>query len=208
PSPPARHFSHSAGASRPGSARVRDHSRRGGPHRRRAAHERRNALPLDRADGRAGTHHRGRQASRRRRRAAALLPADVAGQCCRARRGGATVGSRTARATTRADAGYDMRRLYRALLYLYPRRFREEYGEELWRAFEQSARNRSMLGKVGAAVSDVIPNAIAAHWDILRHGAEAGTTWPAFGSDIRFACRQIRTAPLLAGAVIGRLRLG
>ena len=101
-----------------------------------------------------------------------------------------------------------MRRLYRALLFLYPRRFREEYGEELWRAFDETARRRSSLGRVAAALSDVIPNAVAAHWDILRHGAAAGTTWPAFGSDIRFAFRQIANAPLVSGVVIAVLALG
>jgi len=101
-----------------------------------------------------------------------------------------------------------VRRLYRALLHLYPRRFSEEYGEELWRAFEQSARHRSTLGRLAAALSDVMPNAIAAHWDVLRHGAAAGTTWPAFGSDIRFAFRQIKAAPLVSGVVIAVLALG
>ena len=99
-------------------------------------------------------------------------------------------------------------RLYRALLFLYPRRFREEYGAELCRAFDETARGRSTLGRVLAAVNDVVPNAIAAHWDILRNGAAAGTTWPAFGSDIRFAFRQIAAAPLISGVIIAVLALG
>src|SRR5262249_11316010 len=49
---------------------------------------------------------------------------------------------------------------------------------------------------------------IAAHWDILRHGAAAGTTWPAFGSDIRFAFRQIAAAPFISGVIIAVLALG
>ena len=99
-------------------------------------------------------------------------------------------------------------RLYRALLLLYPRRFREEYGHELCRAFEEATRGQSSLRRTVAALADVLPNAIGAHWDILRHGAAAGTTWPAFGSDIRFAVRQIKTAPLVSSVMIAVLAVG
>ncbi|HEY7394781.1 MAG TPA: ABC transporter permease, partial [Gemmatimonadaceae bacterium] len=47
-----------------------------------------------------------------------------------------------------------------------------------------------------------------AHWDVLRHGAAAGTTWSAYGSDVRFAFRQIAAAPLLSGVIIAVLALG
>lgn len=58
------------------------------------------------------------------------------------------------------------------------------------------------------AIADVVPNAIAAHWDILRHGAAAGTVVPAFAGDVRFALRQIRRTPLLSGVIIGVIALG
>ena len=99
-------------------------------------------------------------------------------------------------------------RLYRALLYLYPRRFREEYADELCHAFGERTRTRSSLRRAWAAFADVVPNAIGAHWDVLRHGAAAGTTWSAYGSDIRFAFRQIAAAPLLSGVIIAVLALG
>ena len=42
-------------------------------------------------------------------------------------------------------------RLYRALLWLYPQRFREEYGAELCRAFEDGVQGRSGLFRFAAA---------------------------------------------------------
>ncbi len=58
-------------------------------------------------------------------------------------------------------------RLYRALLRLYPASFRAEYSAELARTFEDTVRDRGRLGGLFAAIGDVIPNAIAAHWEIL-----------------------------------------
>ncbi len=101
-----------------------------------------------------------------------------------------------------------MTRFYRALLRLYPERFREEYGDELCRAFVERTRGRSRLATVAAAIGDVVPNAIAAHWDILRHGSGAGLTWPAFSGDIRYALRQIARAPLLSGVIIAVIAIG
>jgi len=99
-------------------------------------------------------------------------------------------------------------KFYRALLALYPERFRDEYGDELCRAFAERMRGRSWPVVIGAAIADVVPNAVAAQWDILRHGAAAGTTVPAFSGDVRFALRQIRRAPLLSGVVIAVIALG
>ena len=79
-----------------------------------------------------------------------------------------------------------LERFYRALLYLYPASFRNEYGRALTATFV--ARLRDMSGPVrtlrGAlvAVGDVVPNAIAAHWEILRQ-------------DVRYAARSLRTSP-------------
>jgi putative ABC transport system permease protein len=63
-------------------------------------------------------------------------------------------------------------RFYRALLWLYPQSFRTEYAAELCAAFGARFTGRSgvlsTLQMVGAALGDVVPNAAAVHWDILR----------------------------------------
>ena len=66
--------------------------------------------------------------------------------------------------------------LYRALLRLYPASFRDEYGEEMLRAFEESTRGQGRVAATLAAVGDVVPNALLAHWEILRQ-------------DLRYAAR-------------------
>jgi predicted permease len=71
---------------------------------------------------------------------------------------------------------------YRALLRLYPAAFRAEYGEELCEVFAEQSRERSRAGAIAAAILDVVPNALAAHYDILRQ-------------DLRFAWRTMRRAP-------------
>ena len=57
---------------------------------------------------------------------------------------------------------------YRALLRLYPRSFRVEYTEELERTFEMRNRGRHAFARANAALIDVVPNALAAHWELLR----------------------------------------
>jgi len=78
-----------------------------------------------------------------------------------------------------------LERLYRALLYLYPASFRNEYGRALTATFVARLRDISgparTLRGVLAAVGDVAPNAIAAHWEILRQ-------------DMRYAGRSLRTS--------------
>lgn len=68
---------------------------------------------------------------------------------------------------------------YRALLRLYPASFRAEYGDELCAAFADTAGNASPARAAGAAIADVIPNAIATHIDILRQ-------------DLRYAGRTLK----------------
>src|SRR5262245_38613684 len=58
--------------------------------------------------------------------------------------------------------------VYRALLRLYPASFRAEYGAELLRFFAESNRGRGPVATTFAAIRDVVPNALAAHWAILR----------------------------------------
>ena len=57
---------------------------------------------------------------------------------------------------------------YRALLRLYPRSFRVEYADELERTFELRNRGRHAFARARAALWDVVPNALAAHWELLR----------------------------------------
>ena len=57
---------------------------------------------------------------------------------------------------------------YRALLRLYPASFRAEYASELTRTFETQMRDRGPWTGVLAAIGDVVPNALAAHWEILK----------------------------------------
>ena len=101
-----------------------------------------------------------------------------------------------------------MSRFYRALLVLYPARFREEYGSELSRTFDDATRGKSVGVVIRAALADVIPGAMHAWWSIIRHGAGGGMALPTAGADVRFAFRQIRRAPLFSGVVIGVIALG
>src|SRR3954466_10668250 len=58
--------------------------------------------------------------------------------------------------------------VYRALLRLYPSSYRAEHGSELLRTFMESNRGRGAVAGTLAAIADVIPNALLAHWEILR----------------------------------------
>src|SRR4030095_5654327 len=59
--------------------------------------------------------------------------------------------------------------VYRALLRLYPSSYRAEHGSELLRTFMESNRGRGTVAGTVAAIGDVVPNALVAHWEILRH---------------------------------------
>ena len=75
---------------------------------------------------------------------------------------------------------------YRLLLRLYPAGFRVEYQHDLTDAFAERARSyRGVLApaqRVIAALADVVPNAAAAHWELLRQ-------------DVRYAARSLRRTP-------------
>jgi predicted permease len=80
-------------------------------------------------------------------------------------------------------------RLYRILLYLYPASFRAEYGEEICTVF--ATEKKSFF----AAFCEVLRNAPAVHWDILRQ-------------DLRYTARTLRRAPGFAVVAILILALG
>ena len=90
-------------------------------------------------------------------------------------------------------------RFYRALLRFYPASFRREYESELCAAFDERARQYSgpfaVVARIVMAVGDVVPNALAAHLEIL-------------GRDFRFALRAARHAPGFALTTILVVALG
>jgi predicted permease len=85
--------------------------------------------------------------------------------------------------------------LYRALLRLYPASFRADYAAELHRTFQDSVRDRGPMMASLAAIGDVVPNAIAAHWEIL-------------GQDLRYTARTLRKSRGFATAAVIVTALG
>lgn len=85
--------------------------------------------------------------------------------------------------------------LYRALLHLYPAGFRAEYGEELTAVFADRLREVSPLRAMLGAIADVVPNAIAAHMDVLRQ-------------DLKYAVRTFRRLPGFTLTAIAVVALG
>lgn len=92
-----------------------------------------------------------------------------------------------------------MMRLYRFLLHLYPSSFRAAYGEEMHAIF--AARRREAAGSVSVAglwvgtFFEIVANAAAAHWDILKQ-------------DLRYTTRALRRAPGFAVAAVLVVSLG
>jgi predicted permease len=76
-------------------------------------------------------------------------------------------------------------RFYRALLHLYPASFRAEYGEEMCALYATDVENASFFGAILLAIGaffDVLSNAAAVHWDILRQ-------------DLRYSARTLARTP-------------
>jgi predicted permease len=85
-------------------------------------------------------------------------------------------------------------RVYRWLLRLYPRDFRDEYGEEM----SLLVRARTAEGPVKLwwqVLGDLVFHAPKEHWSTLKQ-------------DLRYAVRTLRRAPTLAATVIATLALG
>src|SRR5215468_10226317 len=99
-------------------------------------------------------------------------------------------------------------RFYRNLLRLYPSWFRAEYGDELSRTFAERTRGRRAFVRMTLAIADVVPNALATHWGILRRGAASGLTPPAIAGDIRFALRQMARTRLISAVIIAVIAVG
>jgi predicted permease len=88
-----------------------------------------------------------------------------------------------------------MSAVYRALLRLYPASFRAEYESELTRTWQESVRERGQFGAMLSAIGDVVPNAIGAHWEILRQ-------------DLRYTARTLSASRGFAAAAILITALG
>ncbi len=90
-------------------------------------------------------------------------------------------------------------RFYRALLHLYPISFRREYGAEMSALYDVRRRQAgSGFGAVVlwlATVVEVIANAAAVHWDVLRH-------------DLRYTVRTLVRSPGFALTAILVTALG
>src|ERR1039457_1304000 len=90
-------------------------------------------------------------------------------------------------------------RLYRALLHFYPASFHAEYGEEMVSVF--SARRRDVTNPLSvlmlwiAGFFEILFNAIAVHWDMLRQ-------------DLRYTTRTLVRSPGFAITAILVVALG
>jgi predicted permease len=94
---------------------------------------------------------------------------------------------------------------YRTLLRLYPRSFRVEYAQELERTFEMRTRGRGPIAAAITALADVIPNALALHWDLLRQDLAYAAR--AFSRTPGFALTAILVVALGVGANTAALTL-
>lgn len=85
-------------------------------------------------------------------------------------------------------------RVYRWLLRLYPRDFREEYGYEMSSMFRARAADRS-LGLWFQVLGDLVVHAPREHWSSAKE-------------DLRYACRQLWRGPGFSAVVIATLAVG
>jgi putative ABC transport system permease protein len=93
----------------------------------------------------------------------------------------------------KGDAMKTAERIYRWLLRLYPRDFREEYGEEMSLLFRSRETNGPKLWL--QVVGDLLFHAPKEHWSTLKQ-------------DLRYALRTLLGQPTFAATVIAILALG
>lgn len=89
---------------------------------------------------------------------------------------------------------------YRALLYLYPKSFRAEYGDEMSAVFARELRSASGAGAIllfARAVFDTLMNAAAVHGDITKQ-------------DVKYALRSLGRTPgfTITAIVVAALGIG
>src|SRR5688572_19572417 len=97
-------------------------------------------------------------------------------------------------ARMRGDGMHWGERIYRRLLHLYPREFRDEYGDEMSLLFrERAAEGRIRL--CFQVLGDLLFHAPHEHWNSLTQ-------------DVRFAFRQVRRSPGFSAVVVVTLALG
>ena len=85
-------------------------------------------------------------------------------------------------------------RLYRRLLSLYPREFREEYGDEMARVYRERAADEGVLRQWPGLVADLLRTAPGEHLSVLSQ-------------DVRHAFRLFSRTPIVTGTALFTIAL-